>query len=66
LFGDDVRIFAFGDSNNDYELLKNSFFGCAVANATTQVKSVSKFISQFKYGEGVLDSVTFVTNKFFN
>lgn len=66
LFGDDVRIFAFGDSNNDYELLKNSFFSCAVANATAQVKSVSKFISQFKYGEGVLDSVTFVTNKFFN
>lgn len=66
LFGDDVRMFAFGDSNNDFELLKNVFFGCAVANATPQVKSVSKFISEFQFGEGVLDSVNFVTNKFFN
>lgn len=66
LYDYDFRIFAFGDSNNDYVLLKKAFFSCAVANATPKVKSVSKFISEFQFGEGVLDSVNFVTNKFFN
>ncbi|MBK6484281.1 MAG: HAD hydrolase family protein [Chitinophagaceae bacterium] len=61
----DVRIFSFGDSNNDIELLKKSFFSCAVANATAQAKEVSKYVSTLKYGKGVLDSVNFVAHKFF-
>jgi Cof subfamily protein (haloacid dehalogenase superfamily) len=66
LFADtEVRIFSFGDSNNDIELLKSSFFSCAVANATAQAKEVSKYLSKFKHGKGVLDSVNFIIQNFF-
>lgn len=61
-----ARIFSFGDSDNDIELLKNSFFSCAVSNATYQAKLVANYTSQFPYGKGVLDSVKLVKNKFLN
>lgn len=58
------RIFAFGDSDNDIDLLKNSFFSCCVSNASQGAKSVSGFISDQKYGRGALDSVEFVIKTF--
>jgi len=59
-----VRIFSFGDSSNDVELLKASFFSCVVDNGTNQAKQVANYVSKFSFGKGVLDSVEFVRDNF--
>jgi len=53
----EVRLFTFCDSDNDLSLLKNSFYGCVPANASANAKAAASYISEFRYGEGVLDSV---------
>ncbi|WP_128330386.1 HAD-IIB family hydrolase [Apibacter sp. HY039] len=60
----ETQIFAFGDSNNDLEMIKNSFLGCAVNNATPQVKAVADYISSFNFGKGVYDSLEYIQKKY--
>lgn len=38
------NVIAFGDSDNDYDLIKNIGYGIAMGNATKQIKDVSKLI----------------------
>ncbi len=37
-------VIAFGDSDNDYELIKNVGFGIAMGNATKKIRDVSKLV----------------------
>jgi Cof subfamily protein (haloacid dehalogenase superfamily) len=62
----DVRIFSFGDSYNDLEMIKNSFFGCAVSNAVLLLKKTANYISSYKHGRGVYDSLNHIEKNFFN
>lgn len=65
LYTGEARIYSFGDSNNDEEMIKNSFWGSAVNNATDNVKSSAKYISKYKYGQGVYDAMHIIKSKFF-
>lgn len=59
------RIFSFGDSYNDLEMITNSFFGCAVNNAVKSLQEKAHYISSYKYGKGVYDSLNYIERKFF-
>lgn len=60
------RIFSFGDSYNDLEMIGNSFYGCVVSNAELPLKKIANYISSYKYGRGVYDSLNHIEKKFFN
>lgn len=61
----DCRIFSFGDSNNDVEMIKNSFLGCAVNNAVWSIKEIAQYISTYDFGKGVYDSLTHIEKEYF-
>lgn len=46
-----TEIIAIGDDNNDIEMIKNAGFGIAIENATAEVKSVSKLVSEYNHEE---------------
>jgi phosphoglycolate phosphatase (TIGR01487 family) len=48
---------AIGDSVNDLEMLQNAGIGVAVANANSPAREVADWITQKKYGEGVVEAI---------
>lgn len=46
-----------GDDINDLEVLKSVGFGCAPADAISEVKAVAKYVTKAKGGEGVIREV---------
>ena len=46
-------IMGFGDSMNDYELVRDSKFGIAMGNAVDEVKKVAKFVTDTNDNHGV-------------
>lgn len=47
------EVMAFGDNDNDYEMVKAAGVGVAVKNATDKVKSVADYITESNQDEGV-------------
>jgi len=58
------EMIAFGDGMNDFEMLSCVGYPVAVANAVEEIKEVVKerggYISESKYGEGVLEAVDYI------
>jgi phosphoglycolate phosphatase (TIGR01487 family) len=52
-----VDFLAIGDSVNDREMLQNAGIGVAVANANSSAQEVADWITQKKYGEGVVEAI---------
>jgi len=52
-----AEIAAFGDSNNDLELLETAGLGVAVANALDNVKAVADYIASKPNGDGVAEAL---------
>ena len=50
---DSQNIIAFGDGDNDYEMIKNVGLGIAMGNATPKVKSVAKYITDDVNNDGI-------------
>ena len=48
---------AIGDSVNDLEMLAKAGVGVAVANANHQAREVAAWVTQEKYGEGVVEAI---------
>ena len=46
-----------GDAENDRELLLSCGFGVAVANATSELKSMAHLTTKASYGEGVIEVI---------
>ena len=59
------EMIAFGDGMNDVEMLSTVGFPVAVANAEPPIKAIVKkrkgYIASKKYGRGVLEAVTYIT-----
>ena len=53
---------AFGDSGNDVEMLRQSGFSFAMANAKPHIKAVARFEAQHNNDEGVLNVIEKVLN----
>jgi phosphoglycolate phosphatase (TIGR01487 family) len=51
------EIIAFGDSENDIEMIKNAGLGIAVSNAWDIVKNNADYITKRKYGYGVIEAL---------
>ncbi|MEM0098356.1 MAG: phosphoglycolate phosphatase [Thermoplasmata archaeon] len=51
------EIMAFGDSENDVEMIKNAGIGIAVSNAWNIVKENADYITRKKYGHGVIEAL---------
>lgn len=49
------NIIAFGDSENDIEMIKNSGVGVAMENAVEEVKKVSKYITKSNNDDGIFE-----------
>ncbi|MCT7423343.1 HAD hydrolase family protein, partial [Escherichia coli] len=52
---DDSEVVAFGDSGNDVEMLRQSGFSFAMANARPLIKAAGRFEGPHNNEEGVLD-----------
>ena len=59
---DDSEVVAFGDSGNDVEMLRQSGFSFAMANARPHIKAVARFEAPHNNDEGVLDVIDKVLN----
>jgi hypothetical protein len=55
-------VVAFGDSGNDVEMLRQSGFSFAMANARPHIKAVARFEAPHNNDEGVLDVIEKVLN----
>ncbi|MFP3256124.1 MAG: phosphoglycolate phosphatase [Thermoplasmata archaeon] len=51
------EIMAFGDSENDLEMLKNVGIGVAVSNAWNVVKENADYVTKRNYGYGVIEAL---------
>jgi phosphoglycolate phosphatase (TIGR01487 family) len=61
LLGIDVGdIAAFGDSDNDVEMLSGCGFGVAVANATDAAKKAADYVSTQPFAYGVIESLKLI------
>src|SRR5690606_14851163 len=56
------EVVAFGDSGNDVEMLRQSGFSFAMANARPHIKAVARFEAPDNNNEGVLDVIEKVLN----
>lgn len=56
------EVVAFGDSGNDVEMLRQSGFSFAMANARPHIKEVARFEAPHNNHEGVLDVIEKVLN----
>ncbi|MCE1261907.1 Cof-type HAD-IIB family hydrolase [Enterobacter kobei] len=54
---EDSEVVAFGDSGNDVEMLRQSGFSFAMANARPHIKAVARFEAPHNNEEGVLDVI---------
>jgi len=54
---DTDEIVAFGDSENDSEMVRNSGYGIAVGNAWDVVKKNADYVTRKKYGNGVIEGL---------
>lgn len=54
---EDHEVVAFGDSGNDVEMLRQSGFSFAMANARPHIKAVARFEAPHNNDEGVLDVI---------
>ncbi|WP_368541445.1 Cof-type HAD-IIB family hydrolase [Enterobacter soli] len=59
---EDGEVVAFGDSGNDVEMLRQSGFSFAMANARPHIKAVARFEAPHNNDEGVLDVIDKVLN----
>ncbi|MCL7706568.1 Cof-type HAD-IIB family hydrolase, partial [Enterobacter kobei] len=59
---EDSEVVAFGDSGNDVEMLRQSGFSFAMANARPHIKAVARFEAPHNNEEGVLDVIEKVLN----
>ena len=59
---DDREVVAFGDSGNDVEMLRQSGFSFAMANARPHIKSAARFEAPHNNDEGVLNVIEKVLN----
>ncbi|MDD1770627.1 MAG: phosphoglycolate phosphatase [Methanomassiliicoccales archaeon] len=58
LLGLDIReIAAFGDSDNDVELLAGAGYGVAVGNASPRAKEAAKYVAQGENAKGVVEGL---------
>lgn len=60
---DTSEILAIGDHTNDVEMLKNAGFSAVVNNSVKEAREVAKYISEYPYSDGVIDSIEYFTNK---
>jgi len=60
---DDSEVVAFGDSGNDVEMLRQSGFSFAMANARPHIKAAARFEAPHNNEEGVLDVIDKVLNR---
>ena len=60
---EDSEVLAFGDSGNDSEMLRQSGFSFAMANAKAHIKDVARFEAPHNNDEGVLDVIEKVLAK---
>ncbi|MGC8662871.1 MAG: phosphoglycolate phosphatase [Thermoplasmata archaeon] len=51
------EIIAFGDSENDAEMIENAGYGIAVNNAWEIVKRKADYVTRSKYGNGVIEGL---------
>ncbi len=51
------RVAAFGDGENDIEMLKNCGVGIAVANAPEHVKRVASHVTKSSHGDGFVEGI---------
>jgi len=56
-------VLAFGDSGNDIEMLRQSGFSFAMANAKAHIKDAARFEAPHNNDEGVLDVIEKVLAK---
>lgn len=54
---EDHQVMAFGDSNNDLEMLQRAGFSFAMANANERIKSVAKYQTRSNNEDGVLNAI---------
>jgi Cof subfamily protein (haloacid dehalogenase superfamily) len=59
---DNGEVVAFGDSGNDVEMLRQSGYSFAMANARPHIKEVARFEAPHNNHEGVLDVIEKVLN----
>ena len=61
------NIVTFGDSFNDFEIMKNSFYRFIVGNSSKEVKEskklYKKIILKNKYSKGILEGLKMIENK---
>ena len=58
MLGIDVSdVAAFGDSENDIEMIKNCGVGLVPSNASPEIKAHANFIASTPYGEGFLEGL---------
>ncbi|AHM57522.1 hypothetical protein EAL2_808p00150 (plasmid) [Peptoclostridium acidaminophilum DSM 3953] len=53
----DEEVVTIGNHLNDKELLEEAHVGCAVANAVDDLKTISEFVTEGKYEEGVIEVI---------
>ena len=54
---DVADIAAFGDSENDIEMIKNCGVGLVPSNASSEIKTYANFIASTPYGDGFLEGL---------
>ena len=59
---EDSEVVAFGDSGNDVEMLRQSGFSFAMANARPHIKAAARFEAPHNNDEGVLNVIEKVLN----
>lgn len=47
------NVYAFGDGDNDYEMIKFAKYGIAMNNGTEKIKKVAKYITDDVYNDGI-------------
>ncbi len=57
LLGVEGGFIAFGDGENDVELMRDAEFGVAVANAADEVRTRADYVTKRPYGEGVAEFI---------
>jgi len=62
LEGDEGDFIAFGDGENDVDVMRKASIAIAVANASPQVKEVAHYVTSKPYGDGVAELLDVVMN----
>ncbi len=60
LEGEELKIYAFGDGNNDIEMLKFADFGVAMGNANDMVKEAADYVTDHIDNDGLMKALEYL------